>query len=388
MQSNLFIPKRIKVGFQEREETYTGKLAYIIYFDEKDKIRKEKSWLSWCDEKLGSFEFDNEPRSGYVFNKGVKRYAYHFGSGRSMLRVYDPRDFEFEITIDNLEAVLMNSDISKKEILGEYVFAWSGSDLILLPTSSQEYIDSVSYTIKQDKKISAKELIKGATYSRKKNNEHYIYMGHYEWFEKENCGLNTQNISKGKKHIFATIDNDDKIEFYPVSPNLLAECLNEDSIDNYPELVIQLEESFNFKKINDFELIDITSGFLETENNSWQRRYLIRKESETRYTYLYFYENRTIKNPKDSHYGYDKYAIEHYDLINNSFERLRQNVNRYYGNAYSEVINDKDSEKELELAIFDTKDKFTPEEFVEKLKALNFKEFRVKREDGLLYPIT
>lgn len=390
MQSNLFIPKRIKVGFQEREETYTGKLAYIIYFDEKDKIRKEKSWLSWCDAQQGSFEFDNEPRSGYVFNKGVQRYAYHFGSGRSMLRVYDPRDFEFEITIDNLEAVLMNSDISKKEIMGEYVFAWSGSDLILLPTSSQEYIDSVSYTNKQDKKISTKELIKGATYNRKKNDENYIYIGYYEWFDKENGGLYTKNTSKGKKHIFATIDDDNKVEFEPVSVSLLAECLDEDPVENYPELVIQFEESFNFKKINDFELVDITNDFLELSDESyyWRRKSLIRKDSDTRYTYLSFYADRDIEKQKTNYSGYNQYTIEHYDLVNNIFERLKRTVNRSYGyHSYEEFINDEKSEKELELAVFDSQDKFNPQDFVEKLKTLGFKEFRVKREDGLLYPI-
>lgn len=390
MQSNLFIPKRIKVGFQERDETYTGKLAYIIYFDEKDKIRKEKSWLSWCDEKLGSFEFDNEPRSGYVFNKGVQRYAYHFGSGRSMLRVYDPRDFEFEITIDNLEAILMNSDISKKEIMGEYVFAWSGSDLILLPTSSQEYIDSVSYTNKQDKKISAKELIKGATYSRKKNDENYIYIGYYEWYEKESGGLNTKNSSKGKKHIFASINENKKVTFEPISPSLLAECLDEDPVQDYPELVIKFEESINFKLINSFELINIRDNFLENpnENSYWSRKSLIKKDSDTRYTYLSFYEDRNVEKQKDRYSGYNQYTIEHYDLINGSFERLKRNTRHTYSySSYSSVVNDEKSEKELAATIFESQDEFTPQDFVEKLKTLEFKEFRVKREDGLLYPI-
>ena len=33
----LNIPKTIKVGYQERGNTYTGKLAYIIYIDDKAK---------------------------------------------------------------------------------------------------------------------------------------------------------------------------------------------------------------------------------------------------------------------------------------------------------------------------------------------------------------
>ena len=33
MKANIFIPKEIKVGFQERDSTYTKKLAYVIYYD-------------------------------------------------------------------------------------------------------------------------------------------------------------------------------------------------------------------------------------------------------------------------------------------------------------------------------------------------------------------
>ena len=44
-----FIPKKIKVGFQERKDTYSGKLAYVIYYDEKNNLRKEQSWNSWRD---------------------------------------------------------------------------------------------------------------------------------------------------------------------------------------------------------------------------------------------------------------------------------------------------------------------------------------------------
>ena len=35
MKSAIYIPKKINVGYQEREDTYTGKLAYVIYWDEK-----------------------------------------------------------------------------------------------------------------------------------------------------------------------------------------------------------------------------------------------------------------------------------------------------------------------------------------------------------------
>ena len=31
MKSTIFIPKLINVGYQNRKDTYTGKLAYVVY---------------------------------------------------------------------------------------------------------------------------------------------------------------------------------------------------------------------------------------------------------------------------------------------------------------------------------------------------------------------
>lgn len=35
MQDSLNIPKTLKIGFQSRTDTYTGKLAYVTYLDKK-----------------------------------------------------------------------------------------------------------------------------------------------------------------------------------------------------------------------------------------------------------------------------------------------------------------------------------------------------------------
>lgn len=37
MKTNIFIPKKIKVGFQERGDTFTKMLGYVIYHDGKVK---------------------------------------------------------------------------------------------------------------------------------------------------------------------------------------------------------------------------------------------------------------------------------------------------------------------------------------------------------------
>ena len=203
MEQKLFIPKKIKVGFQNRKDTFTGKLAYVIYFDEKGVLRKERSWTGWCDSNIPSFEFDNDPRNGYILNKGIQRYS-DWGSGRSVIRVHDPREFEFEISVDNLIGILMHSDVTKRDIQEECVFAWAGPELVLLPVNSAAYQASVEYTNKQDQKISTKDLVKGVTYQQKKNDDTYTYLGFFPWWEWVYDGNEYKNVhaNKGKKHIF------------------------------------------------------------------------------------------------------------------------------------------------------------------------------------------
>ena len=76
MKNKLFIPKTLKVGYQNREDTYMGKLSYIIYFDDKGKLRKETGWQNWRDKSIEPIEVPNEPHSGFFVNKGVQRYSW------------------------------------------------------------------------------------------------------------------------------------------------------------------------------------------------------------------------------------------------------------------------------------------------------------------------
>lgn len=175
----LLIPAKIKVGFQERDDTYTKKLGYVIYYDMKGKIRKEKSWLSWCDDKIPSVEYDNVPTEGFVLNKDVggARRSYGWDTRIEKVRVYDPRGFEFEVSIPNLLFILSVGDCSRgKGLEGKFVYSWERSELILLPTASADYKNSVDFTELQDKKVKAKELITGAVYISKQQDK-LVYLG-------------------------------------------------------------------------------------------------------------------------------------------------------------------------------------------------------------------
>lgn len=206
MKSNLFIPTKLKIGFQERHDTFTGKLAYVIYYDEKGKLRKETSWNQWRDDSIDVVEIDNTPTSGFTMNKGFTRYS-DWGSGRAVIRIWDPRDFEFEIALDNLVGILMHSNVSKREIDEKCVFAWNGTELVLLPCNTEEYQSSVKYTEKQAKTFSAKTLVPGYTYIPKKEDKPVIYLGRYEHYQEKGYFDDRKVIkAKGKKHWFINID--------------------------------------------------------------------------------------------------------------------------------------------------------------------------------------
>lgn len=267
MKTKLFIPKRIKIGFQERQDTFTGKLAYVIYFDEKNVLRKQKSWDSWRDDKIEPIEYDNSPQSGFILNKGIQRYS-DWGSSRAVVRVYDSRDFEFEISIDNLLGILMHSDVSKRDIVEECVFAWSGTDLILLPCNSVEYQESVEYTNKQDMKVSTKELVPGCQYHKKKSDEILTYLGKFDWWDfkstdTQKYGANKIHFNKGKKHIFW-----DGSSFKPTTPSILSSVVSEDIVDNYAFLVDDFFETINSQPIKTIKIIPYTKSV--DDNRTWR----------------------------------------------------------------------------------------------------------------------
>jgi hypothetical protein len=249
-KTNLFIPTKIKVGFQKRANTFTGKLAYIIYYDEKGVLRKEKSWTSWCDDSIDSIEFDNVPQTGFLFNKGVTRSHDWFGSGRSMVRVYDSRDFEFEITVDNLIGILMHSDVSKRDIVEPCVYAWAGTELVLLPINSQEYQDSLVYTEKQSNKISAKQLVIGQQYVARKTDTVYTYIGFFPYYD--NGSWRSRSLIpklQVKKHIFYNGKS-----FETVKVDTLSHCVSDEIDSNYADLVDLWYQSHHSSPIKSIEI--------------------------------------------------------------------------------------------------------------------------------------
>jgi len=177
MATNLFIPKKLKVGFKLQSDTYAGKLAYVIYYDEKGKLRKETSLESWRHKEIDTFELDNEPFDGFVLNKSITRYGWdHFSQNVTKIRIYDNRGIEFEITVENLLGILTCVNCVKRDLQGKFVYAWAGQELVLLPCSSVEYTEAVQFTGIRQQRLTGKQLVPGHVYLTKYNDS-LLYLG-------------------------------------------------------------------------------------------------------------------------------------------------------------------------------------------------------------------
>lgn len=177
----LNIPETLKVGFNNRTDTYSGKLAYVTYINKKGDIAKETSWKGWIDKKIDVETYENKPIEGFVLNKRAGGYKSGWNFRQTKCRVYDPRGFEVEISVENLLYILQECTSSKgKGLEGEFVYAWSGPELILLPVCSEDYKASTELMERQEA-ITLKDLKVGASYKGSAEN-YLIYIGKMEWF--------------------------------------------------------------------------------------------------------------------------------------------------------------------------------------------------------------
>lgn len=311
MGASFFIPKKINVGFQERQGTYTGKLAYIIYFDEKGKLRKEASWNSWRDKKIDNEVFDNEPTSGFVLNKKAGGYDTGWNHRQTYVRVYDPRGFEFEITVPNLLYILENATSTKgKGLEGDFVYGWDGKELVLIPVEAPDYQELVELNALRhsDKKIGVKDLKLGATY-RTRQNQEYIYMGKFDEYK-----WSGTKKSKPQFWFYCRGEYGGHYTTLASVSQKLVEVISEESVEDYADLFDKMECRSDYSPVDNSkdEFIPYTKEELEKAFAKTQWGYYRSATvyaptgnrvdlSRDRHTGEYYYE---YKNPKHQPYSY------------------------------------------------------------------------------------
>jgi hypothetical protein len=329
--SKMFVPKTINVGYQKRSDTYTGKLAYVIYTDEKGVLRKEASWQSWRDKGLSADKFDNIPTSGFVLNKGVGgvKQSYGWNTRNEYVRVYDPRNFEFEISVANLLFILQEcSSIKGKGLEGEFVYSWSGTQLILLPVDSDEYKKCIEYTDRQGKKVSKEDIVEGGTYIMR-NGEKVVYLGRFLY---NNYSYYKNFNPVGKKHIFATIDKKE-IYNYKSRKNVsqtvyipesgfakIAEIISKSPLPSYPEMLDKYMSSNYFSEMQSYEFVKINKEKYE----DYLGRNLFEKRDEDFYP-LYL----------ERHYGYGYHNSNHIFSVTKLDTKIKLDLNNFKVPSFS-----------------------------------------------------
>lgn len=248
MKSNMFVPKKIHVGYQDRTGTYTGKLAYVIYEDEKGKLRKETSWNSWRDKKIPAEVFDNVPTEGFVLNKGVGG-GRGWDSRNEYIRVYDPRNFEIEISVANLLFILQECTSTKgKGLDGEFVYVMDGTNLVLLPVSCKEYQDSLLYSDKRSGRVTKADMVAGRKYLNKGMVE-LMYLGRHQCRSTDvYCYNNTLDIRviseplSSQKHSHVFVDTKGKY-YLEKGFTKITNIVSEDVDSDYAQKLLDFQNS-------------------------------------------------------------------------------------------------------------------------------------------------
>lgn len=172
----MFIPKVLKIRTKEEKTLENIPLSYITYIDETGKLRKETSWKNWGKFLLD--DCDNLPKTGFRLEKDVKRSREWFGSGRTLFRIVHPLGITFEISSNNFSEIVLHCDLEKGEIKEPCVLAWGGTDLALIPTNTEEYLEHVKHTeMIEDGFLKPKDLIIGKPYRNKNKGFEGWYVG-------------------------------------------------------------------------------------------------------------------------------------------------------------------------------------------------------------------
>lgn len=352
-KSQLYIPTKLKVGYNLRPDTYTGKLAFVICYDTKGKLRSEKSWTGWIDQgefiwegnhpnrtqkqirpPLDTHDYDNVPTSGFVLNKKAGGTNSGWNHRQMKCRVYDPRGFEFEIAIDNLLFILQESNSFKgKGLEGEFVYAWSGKDIVLLPVESEDYKLSQGFTKLQTQRVKAKDLVPGYVYETKRQ-EKLTYLGKLDWYDmspiKDTSRKRwnyTHQTTSSKQFVF--INEDKGLEIMSSIANI-AQCTVETVVADFADLMDVYTNSINSSKPISLVEKPLEIDFSKYDNYRSEDKYLCTPLSTDKYLLYSIYPERGYVYPK----------LE--DGITNDYSKQGEHRVVYYRLAPRQIINIKD----------------------------------------------
>lgn len=278
--SNIYlVPNRLSVGYVGREDATNGLLGYVVHYDLKSgELRKAKSLNSWRDKGIDCLDFDNEPTSGFIFSKNITRSWSYTGRGKTeRLRVYDPRGFDIEIDMGNLMKIIEHYSIENAEIKGQLAYAWVGTNLCLLPVTSEEYKSSLIISRDSSKKYKISDLKVGTIYQCKNYDSFssQVYLGRFF----VNDSISGYNLGKklirsvmnsrqlGLRHIFAEYGLNGDFKYSIVNPNKILSELCILSDEELNDEIIKFEDTFSHKEFDGKVYMNIMEKGLFTKDN-------------------------------------------------------------------------------------------------------------------------
>lgn len=142
--AKVVIPNDLYVGFQIRS---TGRntpsedggknvaLGFVTYRNKKDVLQHQEAFDRWRDEEIPRIPFDNLPTKHMNIIGFVSRYS----TSNKYIRIEDPRNFQVEITVENLINILKEITVIDGIIQDDMAWGWENG-LHLYKVGSDSYL--------------------------------------------------------------------------------------------------------------------------------------------------------------------------------------------------------------------------------------------------------
>lgn len=372
IEKGFYLPEEFKLNYIIHNECirYDNETNQNIY----KEINTDEVSLSYVNQKGTEFCIDekyihkkeiikNIPQKGFSINKNTYSEA-DYKSYVDGVTIFDPRGFEFSISIGNFLHLVRNNVIDHGEIVAECILSWSvKGTLVLLTTNSVGYKEALEYTQKQHLKFDAEDLKKGLTYFTKNSKDPIVYLGRFKfnnpdkftYIEKE-MGFSF-NPSKQLRHVFYNRKSNKFINIM-IGKNIAGILDNETCID-INEILEQFKNSVenkSFKKIS-FEKAT-NSNFNEIDNKN---KFMVIKKDNFILLEPVIYVDQ--KRGYETHINFETYILEENKITDS--EEYKRNTPVHFSNGkiigYSEkpIVYENISKEDFDFIYKENKDRQT-----------------------------
>ncbi len=159
----ILIPKELYVGLQVRSANGNvvsadgGKhvaLGFVSYKNHEGKVQHQESFDKWRDKDIPRMCYDNNPTTGFSVAGSVTRWS----TSNKLIRVEDPRGFQFEIPVENFIDIIRECTIKQGIILDEMVIGWEDKVRLYKVGSDNYNLGIDNFELKGTANVSIKDI--------------------------------------------------------------------------------------------------------------------------------------------------------------------------------------------------------------------------------------